>query len=154
MLVSTRKTRRTHQLRSAQGDPNVHSPFHRRRSPYQPDRCRFRPGRAGLGRHRRRKHVDDTFLAQLQVDGIQPPTAARAIRPHAVCKALDAGHSAQEVIGARPGDRPEHQERQDILRRRRVGLLPAVRHHDVISETTDAGTPAGAPALSWSDVIT
>jgi hypothetical protein len=45
--------------------------------------------------------VDDTFLAQLQVDGIQPPTAARAINDaHAVCKALDAGHSAQEVIGA------------------------------------------------------
>jgi Protein of unknown function (DUF732) len=45
--------------------------------------------------------VDDTFLAQLQADGIQPPTAARAISDaHAICKALDAGHSPQEVIGA------------------------------------------------------
>lgn len=45
--------------------------------------------------------VDDTFLAQLQADGIQPPTAARAISDaHAVCKALDAGHSPKEVIGA------------------------------------------------------
>ena len=45
--------------------------------------------------------VDDTFLAQLQADGIQPPTAARAISDaHAVCKALDAGHSPQEAIGA------------------------------------------------------
>jgi Protein of unknown function (DUF732) len=45
--------------------------------------------------------VDDDFLAQLQQDGIQPPTAARAISDaHAVCKALDAGHSPQEVISA------------------------------------------------------
>jgi len=45
--------------------------------------------------------VDDTFLSQLQADGIQPPTAARAISDaHAVCKALDAGHSPQEVISA------------------------------------------------------
>jgi len=45
--------------------------------------------------------VDDAFLAQLQADGIQPPTAARAITDaHAVCNALDAGNSAQSVIGA------------------------------------------------------
>jgi Protein of unknown function (DUF732) len=45
--------------------------------------------------------VDDAFLAQLQADGITPPSAARAIGDgHAVCKALDNGHSSQEVIGA------------------------------------------------------
>ena len=45
--------------------------------------------------------VDDAFLAQLQADGIQPPTAERAVSDaHAVCKALDAGHSPQEVINA------------------------------------------------------
>jgi hypothetical protein len=45
--------------------------------------------------------VDDDFLAQLQADGITPPSAARAISDgHAVCKALDNGHSAQEVIHA------------------------------------------------------
>jgi len=45
--------------------------------------------------------VDDAFLAQLQSDGITPPSAARAISDgHAVCKALDNGHSAQEVISA------------------------------------------------------
>jgi hypothetical protein len=45
--------------------------------------------------------VDDAFLAQLDADGIQPPTAARAINDaHAVCRALDAGHSPQEVISA------------------------------------------------------
>ncbi|HWF29103.1 MAG TPA: DUF732 domain-containing protein [Mycobacterium sp.] len=45
--------------------------------------------------------VDDAFLAQLQADGITPPSAARAINDgHAVCKALDNGHSSQEVISA------------------------------------------------------
>jgi Protein of unknown function (DUF732) len=45
--------------------------------------------------------VDDAFLAQLQADGIQPPTAARAITDaHAVCHALDAGNSPQSVISA------------------------------------------------------
>jgi hypothetical protein len=52
-------------------------------------------GTAGAG------SVDDAFLAQLQADGIQPPSAGRAVSDaHAVCKALDAGHSPQEVIGA------------------------------------------------------
>jgi hypothetical protein len=45
--------------------------------------------------------VDDAFLAQLQADGITPPSAARAISDaHAVCRALDQGHSGQEVINA------------------------------------------------------
>jgi Protein of unknown function (DUF732) len=45
--------------------------------------------------------VDDTFLAQLQADGIVPPSPARAISDaHAVCKALDQGHSGQEVVAA------------------------------------------------------
>ncbi|POX92038.1 DUF732 domain-containing protein [Mycobacterium kansasii] len=45
--------------------------------------------------------VDDAFLAQLKADGITPPTAARAIsEAHAVCTALDEGHSAKEVINA------------------------------------------------------
>lgn len=45
--------------------------------------------------------VDNAFLAQLQADGITPPSAARAISDaHAVCRALDQGHSGQEVINA------------------------------------------------------
>lgn len=45
--------------------------------------------------------VDDAFLAQLAADGITPPTAAVAIKDaHAVCNALNAGHSSREVIGA------------------------------------------------------
>ncbi len=44
---------------------------------------------------------DDAFLAQLQADGITPPTAARAVSDgHAVCAALDEGHSSQEVYSA------------------------------------------------------
>lgn len=45
--------------------------------------------------------VDDAFLAQLQSDGITPPSAAVAVKDaHAVCNALDQGHSSQQVIGA------------------------------------------------------
>ncbi len=45
--------------------------------------------------------VDHAFLAQLQADGITPPSAGVAIRDaHAVCKALDEGHSGPEVINA------------------------------------------------------
>jgi Protein of unknown function (DUF732) len=45
--------------------------------------------------------VDDQFLAQLQADGIVPPSPARAISDaHAVCKALDQGHSPQDVVDA------------------------------------------------------
>lgn len=42
--------------------------------------------------------VDDAFLAELQADGITPPSAARAISEgHAVCSALDQGQSPAEV---------------------------------------------------------
>ncbi|BBX95651.1 DUF732 domain-containing protein [Mycobacterium lacus] len=45
--------------------------------------------------------TDTAFLAQLRADGITPPSAARAISDaHAVCAALDEGHSPQEVINA------------------------------------------------------
>ena len=45
--------------------------------------------------------VDDAFLAQLQKDGIVPPTAARAISDaHGVCNALNDGNSAQSVVNA------------------------------------------------------
>ncbi|QUR68460.1 DUF732 domain-containing protein [Mycobacterium spongiae] len=45
--------------------------------------------------------VDDAFLAQLEEDGITPPSAARAISyAHAVCDALDEGHSSKAVISA------------------------------------------------------
>lgn len=45
--------------------------------------------------------TDEAFLAQLQADGITPPGAARAIKDaHAVCDALDEGHSAKAVIKA------------------------------------------------------
>ncbi|MCV7079939.1 DUF732 domain-containing protein [Mycobacterium szulgai] len=43
--------------------------------------------------------ADDAFLAQLQTDGITPPSAARAIsEAHTVCKSLDQGQSSTEVI--------------------------------------------------------
>jgi hypothetical protein len=55
----------------------------------------FAAGTAGAG------SVDDAFLAQLQRDGIVPPTAARAVSDaHGVCNALDQGNSAQSVINA------------------------------------------------------
>ncbi|OBI93507.1 DUF732 domain-containing protein [Mycobacterium sp. 1245805.9] len=42
---------------------------------------------------------DAAFLAQLQSDGITPPSAAAAIRQaHTVCNALDQGQSSREVI--------------------------------------------------------
>ncbi len=42
---------------------------------------------------------DDAFLAQLESDGITPPTSAAALKEaHAVCTALDAGESSQQVI--------------------------------------------------------
>jgi len=45
--------------------------------------------------------VDNAFLAQLQTDGITPPTPARAISDaHAVCTALQQGQSPQDVITA------------------------------------------------------
>jgi pyridoxal biosynthesis lyase PdxS len=45
--------------------------------------------------------ADNAFLAQLQADGITPPSAARAVSDaHAVCTALDQGQTAQEVINA------------------------------------------------------
>jgi hypothetical protein len=45
--------------------------------------------------------VDTQFLAQLKADGITPPSSEVAIKDaHAVCKALDAGQSPQEVVSA------------------------------------------------------
>ncbi|ACC42528.1 DUF732 domain-containing protein [Mycobacterium marinum] len=45
--------------------------------------------------------TDDAFLAQIQADGITPPSAARAISDaHAVCTALDEGNSPTTVINA------------------------------------------------------
>ena len=45
--------------------------------------------------------VDDAFLAQLHADGITPPSATVAVKDaHAVCKALDQGHSSRDVISA------------------------------------------------------
>jgi hypothetical protein len=44
---------------------------------------------------------DAAFLAQLQSDGITPPSAAVAVRDaHAVCNALEQGHSSRDVIDA------------------------------------------------------
>jgi hypothetical protein len=44
---------------------------------------------------------DNAFLAQLQHDGIIPPTPARAISDaHDVCNALAEGNSAKAVINA------------------------------------------------------
>jgi hypothetical protein len=45
--------------------------------------------------------VDDAFVAQLEEDGITPPSAQRAIKDaKAVCAMLDDGYSADEVIDA------------------------------------------------------
>ena len=45
--------------------------------------------------------TDDAFLAQLQRDGIIPPSAARALNDaQGVCNALAEGNSAQAVINA------------------------------------------------------
>ncbi|WP_156685777.1 DUF732 domain-containing protein [Mycobacterium sp. Marseille-P9652] len=45
--------------------------------------------------------VDESFLAQLNADGITPPSASAAVsEAHAVCKALDAGYSSKDVINA------------------------------------------------------
>lgn len=42
---------------------------------------------------------DDAFIAQIKVDGITPPSNARAIsEAHAVCSALDAGQPTKQVI--------------------------------------------------------
>jgi Protein of unknown function (DUF732) len=42
--------------------------------------------------------VDDAFLAQIQADGITPPSAERAIsEAHKVCESLNQGHSSQQV---------------------------------------------------------
>ena len=52
-------------------------------------------GTAGAG------SVDDAFIAQLDNDGITPPSAAVAVKDaHSVCNALDNGNSSQAVIGA------------------------------------------------------
>lgn len=43
--------------------------------------------------------VDDAFIAQIQADGIQPPSAARAIsEAHTVCTELNAGKPSKQVI--------------------------------------------------------
>ena len=45
--------------------------------------------------------VDNAFLAQLEQDGIIPPSAKQAIKDaKAVCSMLDDGYSADEVIDA------------------------------------------------------
>lgn len=45
--------------------------------------------------------TDNAFLAQLQHDGIIPPSPARAISDaNAVCNALEEGNSARAVINA------------------------------------------------------
>ena len=45
--------------------------------------------------------VDNAFLAQLESDGITPPTPARAISDgHAVCTALQQGQSPDQVVAA------------------------------------------------------
>lgn len=48
--------------------------------------------------------TDEAFLAQLQADGITPPSAARAIKDaHAVCDALDEGHSVIKAVAKATG---------------------------------------------------
>lgn len=43
--------------------------------------------------------VDDAFIAQIEADGIQPPSSSRAIsEAHTVCTELNAGTSSKQVI--------------------------------------------------------
>ncbi|GLD33786.1 DUF732 domain-containing protein [Mycobacterium kiyosense] len=43
--------------------------------------------------------VDDAFLAQIEADGIKPPSAARAIsEAQTVCSELNAGKTSKQVI--------------------------------------------------------
>jgi Protein of unknown function (DUF732) len=43
--------------------------------------------------------TDDAFLAQIESDGITPPSSAAALKEaHAVCSSLDSGESSQQVI--------------------------------------------------------
>jgi len=52
-------------------------------------------GTAGAG------SVDDAFIAQLDKDGIMPPSSGVAVKDaHSVCGALDNGYSSQDVINA------------------------------------------------------
>ena len=52
-------------------------------------------GTAGAG------SVDDAFIAQLDKDGIMPPSSGVALKDaHSVCGALDNGYSSQDVINA------------------------------------------------------
>lgn len=61
--------------------------------------------------------TDEAFLAQLQADGITPPSAARAIKDaHAVCDALDEVTRQSGHQGGGQGDRSERQGRQDVRR--------------------------------------
>lgn len=61
--------------------------------------------------------TDEAFLAQLQADGITPPSAARAIRtrtPSATPSTRSLGQSGHQ--GGGQGDRSERQGRQDVRR--------------------------------------
>jgi Protein of unknown function (DUF732) len=52
-------------------------------------------GTAGAG------SVDDAFIAQLDTDGIMPPSSAVAVKDaHSVCDALNNGYASQDVINA------------------------------------------------------
>lgn len=43
--------------------------------------------------------VDDAFIAQINADGITPPSSARAIsEAHTVCSELNAGKSSKQVL--------------------------------------------------------
>lgn len=91
--------------------------------------------------------TDEAFLAQLQADGITPPSAARAIKDaHAVCDALDEGHSAKAVIKAvAKATGLSAKGAKTFAVDAGVGLLPAVRDLELNSDHHDVGTPDGSP---------
>ena len=55
----------------------------------------------GLAGTANASRIDDAFLAELEAEGITPPSASVAISDaHAVCDMLDEGYSPDEVITA------------------------------------------------------
>ena len=112
---------------STKGVPDVRSPFHRLRRQHHPGRRRalamaalIAAGPASAG------SVDNAFLAQLEQDGITPPSAQQAIKDaKAVCSSPERGLLGRR--GHRRGrrvDRSERRRRQHVRGRRGLAYCP------------------------------
>ena len=96
--------------------------------------------------------VDDTFLAHTA--GGRNPAADRGPRHQRRARRLQGPRCGPLTPGGHqrggPGDRPELQEREDVLRRCGVGLLPAVRHLDLTAKPR-CGDPGRGPRTgTWA----